>query len=98
MKAMQVMSALSQPTRLAVFRHLVDAMPAGMASGELATATGSSPNTMSAHLAILSRAGVVSSDKVGRTVIYRAETSLVEQLSRYLERACGHGGSKSTRT
>ena len=88
MKAMQVMSALSQATRLEVFQRLVEVLPEGMASGELAAAIGSSPNTMSAHLAVLTRAGVVRSDKVGRTVVYRAVTKPVEELSEFLAQAC----------
>lgn len=87
MEAMQVMSALSQPTRLEVFRRLVDAAPHGMASGELAVAIGSSPNTMSAHLAVLTRAGVVRSDKKGRTVIYHAVPAPVKTLSTFLANA-----------
>ena len=88
MKAMLVMSALSQATRLEVFRRLVDVLPNGMASGELAVAVGSSPNTMSSHLAVLTRAGVVRSDKIGRTVVYRAVTKPVEGLSAFLSATC----------
>ncbi|MDH7971270.1 metalloregulator ArsR/SmtB family transcription factor [Sphingomonas sp. AR_OL41] len=91
MQALQVMSALAQSTRFEVFQRLVDELPQGMASGDLAVATGSSPNTMSAHLAILSRAGLVHSDKVGRTVIYTVDTSKVEELSDFLARACATG-------
>lgn len=93
MLAMQVMSALAQGTRLEVFRRLVDELPEGMASGDLAVATGSSPNTMSAHLAILTRAGLVHSDKIGRTVVYRAQTKPVEELSEFLAHACERGKS-----
>lgn len=95
MHALQVMSALAQATRLDVFRRLVEVLPSGMASGDLATATGTSPNTMSAHLAILTRAGLVDFKKVGRTVIYRAETSTVEDLASFLALACERG--KQTR-
>lgn len=95
MKAMQVMSALSQATRLEVFQRLVEVLPEGMASGDLAAAVGSSPNTMSAHLAVLTRAGVVRSDKVGRTVIYRAVTEPVEELSGFLAQACGRPDSRA---
>ena len=91
MQALQVMSALAQVTRLEVFSLLVDQLPEGMASGDLAAATGTSPNTMSAHLAILARAGLVQSDKVGRTVVYRAQTTTVEELSAFLARACERG-------
>lgn len=85
MKAMQVMSALSQPTRLKVFTLLAEAQPDGMAAGALATASGTSPNTMSAHLAILSRAGLVKGAKAGRTVTYRADTKTVRELAKFLD-------------
>lgn len=81
MKAMQVMSALSQATRFDVYTRLVEALPAGVASGDLAAATKSAPSAMSAHLAILSRAGLVASEKVGKTVIYSAVTAPVAELS-----------------
>lgn len=85
---MQIMSALAQRTRLDVFRLLVDAAPCGMAAGQLAAATGTAPNTMSAHLAILSRAGVVRSERTGRTVTYRAETGSVREVARFLTNEC----------
>jgi ArsR family transcriptional regulator len=81
MKAMQVMSALSQATRFDVYTRLVQALPGGVASGDLAAGTNSAPSAMSAHLAILSRAGLVTSEKVGKTVIYRGVTGPVEELS-----------------
>ena len=81
---MQVMSALSQPTRLEVFTRLVAALPDGMAAGDLATATKAAPSAMSAHLAILSRAGLVKSAKVGRSVVYRAATKPLNELLEFL--------------
>lgn len=89
MKAMRTMSALSQATRLAVFRRLVDALPDGMASGDIAVATGTSPNSMSAHLAVLSRAGLVEVERVGRSAIYRATIAPVVELTDFLARASG---------
>ena len=89
MNAMRTMSALSQATRLAVFRRLVDALPDGMASGDIATATCTSPNSMSAHLAVLSRAGLVAVERVGRSAIYRAKPGPAIQLSDFLAHACG---------
>ena len=85
MEAMKMMSALAQPTRLAVFRTLVERLPEGMASGDIAQATGTSANTMSAHLAILHRAGAVSSERMGRTIVYKAEPSSVRALARFLK-------------
>jgi DNA-binding transcriptional ArsR family regulator len=96
MHALQVMSALAQVSRFAAFRALVDALPGGMASSDIAAAIGTTPNTMSAHLAILSRAGLVSSEKIGRSVVYRAETAPADELSHFLASACERGRKART--
>ena len=57
--AILALAALAQPTRLDVFRLLVKREPEGMAAGDIAKALAVPQNTMSAHLAILSRAGLV---------------------------------------
>ncbi len=93
MEAMQVMSALAQATRLRVYQRLVDELPNGMAAGEIAKGVEMSPNGMTAHFTILSAAGLVSSEKVGRTVIYKAETQPVEELSEFLANAVERGKS-----
>lgn len=85
MKAMQVMSALSQPTRLKVYQLLVDHLPDGMPAGDVAEATKTIPSAMSAHLAILSRAGLVKSKKVGRSVVYRADSAKAWELIDFIE-------------
>lgn len=85
MKAMQVMSALSQPTRLRVFELLLSQYPGGMASGEIAEATKTIPSGMSVHLAILSRAGLVKSTKIGRSVLYEAVPAPIEGLQAFLK-------------
>ena len=89
MTAMQMMSALSQATRLSVFTILAAQHPAGLSAGELATKTNTPANTMSAHLAILSRAGLVTSSKEGRVVTYTACPSVVRELSAFLTQICG---------
>ncbi|WP_174286078.1 helix-turn-helix transcriptional regulator [Sphingomonas bacterium] len=96
MKAMQVMSALSQQTRLDVYTRLVASLPEGMAAGELATATKTAPTAMSPHLAILSRAGLVKSTKVGRSIIYRAVTQPLDGLVEFLSTIHALSGSNST--
>ncbi len=93
MKAMQMMSALSQPTRWEVYRLLVGVLPHGMAASDIADAVGMSRTAMSPHFAILSAAGLLSSEKSGRTVTYRAETEPVEGLSDFLARAVEKGRS-----
>ncbi len=88
MKAMQMMSALAQPTRLNVFTILAGQQPAGLSAGEIAAKTKTPANTMSAHLAILSRAGLVTSSKKGRVVTYTACPGAVGDLCAFLAKAC----------
>ena len=69
-EAVEALGALGQESRLRVFRLLVRTGPGGMPAGEIAEELGVPANTMSSHLAVLSRAGLVSSRKQGRSVIY----------------------------
>lgn len=96
MTAIQTMSALAQPTRLVAFQILVDALPGGLASSELADALGIARNLMSPHLAIMSRAGLVSSTKSGRTVTYRARVDTVKRLASYLDHSADRGAARVT--
>lgn len=95
-EALSLMSALSQPVRLDAFRLLARAFPDGVASGELAQAIGASANTMSGHLAVLSRAGAVDAKRVGRTIVYTARTKPVQELAAFLSASCGSLGVGKT--
>ncbi|HHY50212.1 MAG TPA: helix-turn-helix transcriptional regulator, partial [Alphaproteobacteria bacterium] len=66
------LAALAQDTRLETFRLLVAREPLGIPAGEIARLTGVPQNTMSAHLAVLARAGLVEGSRKGRFVHYRA--------------------------
>ena len=61
-EAILALAALAQSTRLDVFRLLVKHEPDGLAAGDIARALAVPQNTMSSHLSILSRAGLVSRD------------------------------------
>lgn len=91
MKAITVMSALAQPTRLAVFSLLARAGEEGMTAGDLAEQTGTPANTMSSHLTILSHAGLATSRRAGRNIIYRALPDAIRHLTVFLIRDCCHG-------
>ena len=88
MKAIEVMSALAQPTRLEVFTHLARARPDGLSAGALAARIGTPASTMSVHLTILSRAGLISSAKMGRSIMYKAEPDAVRDLALFLMHDC----------
>jgi DNA-binding transcriptional ArsR family regulator len=88
--AISALSALAHPGRLEVFRLLVRAGPEGMAAGEIARATGSLANTLSANLNILAAAGLVSARRDGRSIIYAAGYDRMRDLLAFLmEDCCG---------
>jgi len=83
--------ALAQESRLKTFRLLVRAGPSGLAAGEIARALNVPPNTMSAHLAILSRARLIASRKEGRSVIYAVDLEGTRGLLSFLLEDCCRG-------
>jgi len=89
--AIVVLAALAQETRLAAFRRLVEAGPGGLPAGEVAQALGVPHNTMSTHLAALSRAGLITGRRQSRLVIYRAELARLGALGDFLLRDCCGG-------
>ena len=89
--AIAALSALAQPSRLEVFRRLVRVGPDGMAAGDIADALGAPANTMSAHLGILLRAGLVKSRRDGRSIIYSADFEGANGLMTFLMKDCCQG-------
>ena len=88
--ALEAFAALGQSTRLDVFRLLITAGEAGMSAGEIGEALGVRQNTMSANLAILSRAGLTRSEREGRSIRYFADMDGVRGLLAFLmEDCCG---------
>ena len=90
-----VLGALAQPTRLAVFRLLVRSEPGGLPSGDIARQLDVPHNTMSSHLAILERAGLVSGLRSGRSMIYRARAEAIRDLVVFLLDDCCNGRPES---
>ncbi len=92
--ATAALSALSQPTRLETFRLLVRHEPGGLPAGEIARLLGVPQNTMSAHLAVLTRAGLAVSERHSRSIIYRADLTGLRMLMLYLVRDCCGGSAE----
>jgi ArsR family transcriptional regulator len=91
MDVLAALSALAHETRLDVFRHLMRQLPAGVAAGDLALEFGAAPSTMSAHLAILTRAGLIRAERDGRTINYTAEQDGIRALLEFLVKDCCNG-------
>src|ERR1700744_5100426 len=85
------LAALAQSTRLEVFRLLVKHEPEGLAAGDIARALAVPQNTMSSHLAVLSRAGLVSARRFSRSIVYRAELSQFRAVMLFMLRDCCDG-------
>ena len=88
--AVIALSALAQASRLAVFRTLVQAGPAGLPAGKVSELTGIPPSSLSFHLKELSHAGLAVARQDGRFVIYTAQFDAMNDLVVYLtENCCG---------
>lgn len=86
------LAALAQHHRLAAFRALVEAGPAGLPAGDIATRLGIAASSLSFHLAQLERAGLVRAVRAGRSIIYSADFAAMTALVGYLTENCCGGG------
>lgn len=87
-EAIIAFDALSQETRLKAFRLLVKAGQDGLAAGVLSETLNTPHNTLSFHLNHLSNAGLVSSKKAGRSVIYTARFDAMNALIGFMVKDC----------
>ena len=89
--ALAALAALGQPTRLAIFRLLMQRGPGGLAAGAIAEAVGCAHNTLSSHLSILARAGLIRGARDGRSILYRADVEGMRALIAFLITDCCDG-------
>jgi DNA-binding transcriptional ArsR family regulator len=87
-EATEAFSSLAQETRLRVFRLLLEYGRDGAPAGKVAQALKIPGNTLSFHLSHMSKAGLVTSRKNGRSITYFADTDLIEELIGYLQANC----------
>lgn len=85
------LAALAQSSRLQIFRTLVVAGSQGMTPGVMAEATGIAPATLSFHLKELMNAGLVTQERQGRHLVYRASFEHMSALLGYLTENCCQG-------
>lgn len=89
--ALDALSALAQQTRLEAFRLLVRHEPEGLLAGEIAGALGVPANTLSTHLAIMARAGLVMAERQSRSIRYRPDLAGMQSLLAFLMEDCCQG-------
>lgn len=86
--ATKAFMALSQKTRLRVFKILIEYGKTGISAGIISERLKIPHNTLSFHLSCLSKVGLVSSQKDGRNMIYSANIASIEELIGYLKENC----------
>ena len=97
LSALSALAALGQDTRLETFRLLVKAGAQGVPAGEIASQLGAVQNTMSAHLKILTHAGLVRAERDGRSIRYAADLTGFRDLLAYLMEDCCNGSPELCR-
>ena len=91
MTAITRLTALAHEGRLRAFRDIVKAGPPGVSAGDIAQSIGVQPNTLSAQLNLLSSSGLVVRKREGRSIIYSADLSALNELVLYLIEDCCEG-------
>ena len=89
--AIEAFAALAQPTRIAAFRLLVKVGPEGLPALEISRQLGTIPSTLSGHLSILKRAGVLAATRHQREIHYAANLTTVNALVQFLIADCCGG-------
>ena len=87
----KALAALAQTSRLEIFRALVVAGQAGLTPGSMAESLGVAPNTLSFHLKELVHADLVTQERIGRNLIYRAQFDRMNAVLAYLTQNCCQG-------
>ena len=93
--ALVALAALSQESRLDVFRLLVQAGADGMAAGLIGERLGLPSATLSFHLSHLKQSGLVKCRRESRSLIYTAEYAAMNGLLAYLTENCCQGDTSA---
>ena len=89
--AIKAFAALAQQTRMAIFRLLVRQGPTGLQVGEISRRLDIVPSTLSGHLAVLRRAGLLTATRHQREIHYAAKLTSVNELVEFLLSDCCDG-------
>ena len=90
-KATRAFGALSQETRLNIYRLLANSGESGMPAGDIALTLGVPQNTLSFHLSALHSADLIRSRRLGRFIIYSINPGAMKDLLHYLVEQCSTG-------
>jgi len=89
----KALAALAQINRLQIFRVLVVRGSEGMTHALIAEQLGMPANTLSFHLKELMNADLISQERSGRNLIYRAQFDRMNAVLAFLSQNCCQGES-----
>ncbi len=96
--AAALLEALSSDTRLTIFRLLVRHAPQGLVAGDIARTLALPPSNLSFHLKAVAQAGLITAQRQGRFLRYRANIPLMREIIAYLTAAsCTDRGQEPVR-
>jgi ArsR family transcriptional regulator, arsenate/arsenite/antimonite-responsive transcriptional repressor len=87
----KALAALAQPNRLQIFRSLVVKGAEGLTPALIAEELGMPANTLSFHLKELMHADLISQERSGRNLIYRAQYDRMNAVLSFLTQNCCQG-------
>lgn len=90
-QAIEAFSALSHDTRLTVFKLLIKEGEQGLPAGIIAQRLEVQPSTLTAHLHILKRAGLLRSTRQRQRIVYSADIQGTRDLVRFMTQDCCQG-------
>jgi ArsR family transcriptional regulator, arsenate/arsenite/antimonite-responsive transcriptional repressor len=93
--AIEAFAALAQESRMAIYRLLVREEPHGLPVGEISRRLNIVPSTLSGHLGILKRSGLVKSTRHQREIHYAANLHAMGDLVQYMLEDCCDGKVES---
>lgn len=96
-RAIDAFAALAHETRLGVFRMLVREAPAGVPALEIARRLDARPSTLSGHLSVLRRSGLVTATRRQREILYAVDFNAVGSLVTFLLADCCGGNPETCR-
>lgn len=89
--AVEAFAALAQENRMAIYRLLVKEHPAGLRAGEISRRLNIVASTLSGHLAVLTRAGLLQSTRHQREIHYAADLETMNDMVRFMLKDCCNG-------
>lgn len=93
LNASDILAALGHESRLSIFRLLVEAGADGLNASTIGDQLNLVPNTLSFHLAHLSRVGLIKGNQQGRFIYYSADYGVMDNLIAFLTNNCCKGSS-----